>query len=79
MKKNNRVPKKLLKEMLDILGLTFKRVTYMDNRMWLVEGGDKPEYHPTLKSIFMVHKNPKTKDKQQKISNIVQKINRSIH
>lgn len=75
MKKNNRVPKRLLVEMLAILGLTMTRETFMDRRRWKISDGS---YSDSLLAVFNRYRHPKDKKLATKIQPLVTKITRAI-
>lgn len=76
VKKNtNRVPKKLLIEMLRLLGLTMKREIFMERRMWKVSDGS---YHGSLLAVYTTYKSPKDKKMYEKIHPLVVKIEEAI-
>ena len=74
-KNSNRVPKSQLVKMLDILGLKLSREEFMGRRMWKVSDGS---YHASLRTVFKKYRYPKDKAQYQKISPIVENINRAI-
>ncbi len=76
MKRNkNRIPKKLLMQLLQVWGLTLARETFMGRRMWVLSNGKRFD---SLHAIFGKYRHSNDKNVQFKLDPIVEKIKLAI-